>query len=69
MSKEFKIKLIFYIIICDIISKLMLDKVELIKFNCRNSVGFNMIIYSTIHFLNSYFICSSYKNKKNNTSK
>lgn len=69
MSKTFKIKLIFYIIISVFISNLLLNKIEIIKFTSYHSVHYNMIIYIIISFFNSCFICLSYKHEKNNTSK
>ncbi|NOH15374.1 hypothetical protein [Clostridium cochlearium] len=65
MSKIFIKKILYYLVISFITSKLIFDKIELIKFNSHYSLVINQIIYIIISFINLYHILLAYKQEKN----
>ncbi|KHO31936.1 hypothetical protein OR62_14050 (plasmid) [Clostridium tetani] len=66
MSKVFIGKILYYLVISFITSKLIFGKVEIIKFNSHYSLAINLVIYLIISFVNLYFILLAYKQEKNN---
>ncbi|BDR82470.1 hypothetical protein N072000002_p10290 (plasmid) [Clostridium tetani] len=66
MSKVFIGKILYYLVISFLTSKLIFGKVEIIKFNSHYSLVINQIMYIIISFVNLYFILLAYKQEKNN---
>ncbi|BFN06054.1 hypothetical protein [Clostridium tetani] len=66
MSKVFIRKILYYLVISFIISKLIFGKVEIIRFNSHYSIVINQIMYIIISFINLYFILLAYNQEKNN---
>lgn len=66
MSKVFIRKILYYLVISFIISKLIFGKIEIIKFNSHYSIVINQSMYIIISFVNLYFILLAYNQEKNN---